>query len=460
MIRLIIIMLLIAGGGFLALSQSLEPQTAVIAGNLAVGDAVLGDLTLSVSEQGTLESSENVEIRCRVRGSNTITWVIESGTEVVPGDLLVSLDTLTIEEEISERTKFYHLAKSQAARSAADVARAKLAIDEYSEGRFITQLATLKKNRAVAESRLLNATSHRQHSEMLARSEYVRELTVEERQFAVSQAKLNLSLIQTRIDVLEEFTKEEELIRLNGELKAAEANHAADLERVDADLQRLERAQEELGYCEIRAKRAGLVIYPNNEDWEDAPKIEQGATIRKDQILLLMPDLKQMQIRVGIHESIVDRVAPGLEAEVTMNEETHSGRVDTVAAVARPAGWWTGNVVKYDAVVSLPRGIQGLRPGMSARTDVILAEYQNVVKIPVSAVLQTREGEFCWVRIRNQIQKRNISTGESNRLEIIVTEGITTDEQVVLDPLAGIPEARELALLAAADTAPSTASVP
>ena len=97
---------------------------------------------------------------------------------------------------------------------------------------------------------------------------------------------------------------------------------------------------------------------------------------------------------------------------------------------------------------------------MSARTDVILAEYQNVVKIPVSAVLQTREGEFCWVRIQNQIQKRNISTGESNRLEIIVTEGITADEQVVLDPLAGIPEARELALLAAADTAPSTASVP
>ena len=43
MIRLIIIMLLIAGAGFLALSQSLEPQTAVIAGNLAVGDAVLED---------------------------------------------------------------------------------------------------------------------------------------------------------------------------------------------------------------------------------------------------------------------------------------------------------------------------------------------------------------------------------------------------------------------------------
>ena len=75
------------------------------------------DIVISVTEQGTLESANNTEIKCRVRGDNTITFVIESGTLVSEGDVLVQLDTLAIEEEISERTKFFHQAEATVARS-------------------------------------------------------------------------------------------------------------------------------------------------------------------------------------------------------------------------------------------------------------------------------------------------------------------------------------------------------
>ena len=68
------------------------------------------EVVVSVTEQGTLESANNTEIKCRVRGDNTITFVIESGTQVEEGEILIQLETLAIEEEISERTKFFHLA--------------------------------------------------------------------------------------------------------------------------------------------------------------------------------------------------------------------------------------------------------------------------------------------------------------------------------------------------------------
>ena len=45
-----------------------------------------GDLLVTVTEQGTLESSNNTEIKCKVRGFNTVIWVIDGGTEVQPGD--------------------------------------------------------------------------------------------------------------------------------------------------------------------------------------------------------------------------------------------------------------------------------------------------------------------------------------------------------------------------------------
>lgn len=400
-----------------------------------------GELVVSVTEQGTLESSNNTEIKCRVRGSSIITFVIDSGTEVRAGDVLVKLETLAIEEEISERTKFYHLAESQVARSAADVERAKLAISEYEQGRFVSELASLQKDLAVAESRLLNAKNRLKHSRMMSRSEYASDLEVEEREFASEQAEMNVGLIRTRIEVLENYTKQEELVRLRGELKVAEATWEADVERELADKNRLLRAREELEYCTIVADRAGLVIYPDNEDWENAPKIEEGGTVNKDQTLLLMPDLSQMQVKVGIHESIIDRLSLGMEAIITLNREDLLGEVTFIAAVAKPAGWWTGNVVKYDCIVSLPAQT-GLRPGMSAEVEIVLARHQNVLTVPTNACLETQSGFVCWVRTASGIERRPLQLGDSSEMFIVVHEGVHEGEHVILDPLANVPDAQ------------------
>ena len=147
------------------------------------------------------------------------------------------------------------------------------------------------------------------------------------------------------------------------------------------------RAEEELRLCNIVAERAGLVIYPDSEDWENAPKIEEGGTVRKDQTLLLMPDLSQMQVKVGIHESVIDRMKTGMDARITLGGETVSGSVTYVASVAKPAAWWTGNVVKYDAIVSLPPK-DGLRPGMSAEVEIVVARHQDVLTIPTNACIE------------------------------------------------------------------------
>ena len=400
-----------------------------------------GELVVSVTEQGTLESANNTEIKCRVRGSNTITFVIDSGSEVQAGDVVIKLETLAIEEEISERTKFYHLAESQVARSVADVERAKLAISEYEEGRFLSELSLLQKDLAVAESRLLNAKNRLKHSRMMSRSEYASELDVEEKEFTSEQAEMNLELIKTGIEVLENYTKQEELVRLKGELNAAEATHKANVETALADKKRLKRAQEELALCTIVADREGLVIYPDSEEWENAPKIEEGGTVNKDQTLLLMPDLTQMQVKVGIHESIIDRLTSGMEANITLNRERLAGAVTYVARRGKPAGWWTGNVVKYDTIVSLPSK-NGLRPGMSAEVEIVLARYEDVLTIPTNACIETQNGFACWVQGESGIERRALQLGDSSDMFIVVHDGVLEGERVILDPLANVPDAQ------------------
>ncbi|MDB4338819.1 hypothetical protein OAA19_01790 [Rubripirellula sp.] len=403
------------------------------------------DLTVSITEQGTLESANNTEIKCRVRGENTVTFVIESGKEVKAGDLLVQLETLAIEEEISERTKFFYLAESSVARSGADVQRAKISIREYEEGRFITDLSSLKKERAIAEANLVNATNRLNHFRMLERSDYASERQVEERLFAREQATLDVALRNTRIAVLEDYTKKEELINLRGELNAAEATHEANLERALADKQRLDRANEELRQCTILAERDGLVIYPDSEQWKDTPEIEEGATVRKDQTILLMPDLKKMQIKVGIHESMVDRMSEGMTANVTLNQTSITGNITYVASVAQPAGWWTGNVVKYDSVVSLPT-TENLRPGMSAEVEIILAQYPQSLTLPTNACVETQDGFSCWIRDNGKIIRRDVELGDSNEMFIIVKSGLQRGDEIILDPLGVLPEAQRAAV--------------
>ena len=393
-----------------------------------------GDLRVTVTEQGTLESAENTEIKCRVRGRNTVIWVVDSGTYVEEGDVLLRLDTLFIEEQIDERTKYSNWSRSGAEHSKAQVARAALAVKEYEQGRFITELMEAEKDLVLAVSNLGTTKNILSHTQRMAESGYRSDLDLEEKQFAVDQAELDVNLKKTRLSVLKRFSKEEQLQALKGDLKATKATHEANAERAIADESRRQRAADELPHCVVKAPRAGLVIHPNAAQWESQP-IAEGSTVWKDRVLLLMPDLSKMQVKVGIHESVVDRVKEGRPAKVTLPDRKLDGTVSSIASVTRPAGWWTANEVRYDTLIQLPP-VAGLRPGMSAGVEVLIAEYKDVLTIPVAAIVETADANFCWVKTAAGNERRQIVLGDSNDVFTIVEQGLQEGDEVILNPLA------------------------
>jgi HlyD family secretion protein len=412
-----------------------------------------GDLLVTVTEQGTLESSNNTEIKCKVRGFSTVTWVIPGGTMVEPGDELVRLDTKVIEEQVSLTKTNTYIATATLERSKANVAKAEIAIDAYKEGRFRTELMLKEKEFEVKTRNLRMARKMLDHSEALFKQGYVTELEVEGNAFTVTQAELELKVQETEIKVLNQFTKQMELETFNGNLTAGKSKLAADEAGLAMEVRRKTRAVEELTACVIEAERSGLVIYPSAAAWKRTPDITEGATVRKDQVLLLMPDLTKMQVKVGIHESIIDRIHPGLKATVTLPDRTFEAEVSSVATVTRPAGWWTGNVVKYDTIVELPSQ-PGLKPGMSAEVEVIITRHADVLTIPVAAVVETDEGDFCWVKTTAGTEQHALQLGDSNDVFIVIEAGLTEGDEVVLNPVAFIEEAETDALRTLDETKP------
>ena len=404
-----------------------------------------GDLLVTVTEQGTLESSDNLEIRCKVEGWSTVNWVVESGAIIEPNDVVARLDASGKEESLSQRKIDYQRALATLAGAETAVASAKISIPEYEEGRYASQMQTLEKDKAIAMSNLRTAQNMLDHTEMMFKRGYVSELEVEAHSFTVERAQLELDVKDTQIKVLKQFTKQKELEVLQGTLKAAEAGLEAQQAQVDLQKQRLEHAQEQFDYCIIIAKQGGMVIHPKAAEWKSSPDIEEGANVHTNQVLLMMPDLSKMQVKLGIHESMIDRIKPGLSARITLQDLTIVGEVSSVAEVTKPAGWWTGNVVKFETIVSLDSEIE-LKPGMSAEVEVLMARHEDVLTVPVAAVVESEQEYSCWVKTADGPQRRTLQIGDNNNQFIVVEAGLKEGDEVVLNPLAFIEEAQTEAL--------------
>ena len=187
-------------------------------------------------------------------------------------------------------------------------------------------------------------------------------------------------------------------------------------------------------YCVIKADRSALVIHPKAAKWENGP-IAEGTNVHKDQVLLLMPNLEKMQVKIGVHESSVKRVKVGQPAQVMMGNRVVTGEVSEVASITKPAGWWTGNQVRYDTLITLPPAENQL-PGMSAEVEVTVATYEDVLQIPVAAIVETEQGAFCWVKTPEGRERTKIELGDNSESFQVVLAGLNEGDEVFINPYA------------------------
>ena len=446
----------ISGIGMLALAITAVVLTTGRGFEEELGDDLThtiqrGDLVVSVTEQGTLESANNTQIKNKVRGFSVVTDVIEVGTIVQDGSkswfwentVLVRLDTKAIENQLSTAKTNVNSAMADLARSQANVEANEIAIKAYKEGRFVSQLNEMKRAHTIATSRLEEARKTLEGTKKLYQMTFANRQELDASEFAVTQFELELAVQENAMKVLKEYSFEMQDKTLQGNWKASKTKLESDKEALKEEEKRRDRLQQELDDCVIKAPRDGLVIYPSAAAWKRTPDIEKGASVRMDQVLLLMPDLDRMQIKVGVHESIVDQLRLGMKAEISLseNEEPFIAEVSKIANVTKPAGWWTGNVVKYDTIIKLPPGTD-LKPGMTAKVKIILATHYNVPKIPVAAVVMLDGESYCWVSSPAGVKKRKIELGDSNDIFVVVESGLEEGEEVVLNPLARVEEAQ------------------
>ncbi|MEX0978150.1 MAG: HlyD family efflux transporter periplasmic adaptor subunit [Pirellulales bacterium] len=405
------------------------------------------DLVISITEDGTLESSHNTDIKCEVQGGSTILWIVPDGTDVKKGDELVRLDSAGIQEKIDLQKITYEKAKALMIEAEKNFETAKISVQEYIEGTFVQQLQTLKVQATVAKENLESARNTLQFTNRMHRKGYVTTLQRDAQAFAVQRAALDLQVAETAITVLEKFTKPKTMVGLESARDSAEAKMASEKAAFELEQDRLRKLEVELEKCIITAPADGMVVYNNQEQERRSSSpssmVEEGALMRERQTIIRLPDLSHMQVKCTVHESKIDSLRRGMRARIKVQDRDFQGIVVTVANQPEPSNWFAGNVKEYAAIVAIESDPAGLRPGMTTAVEILVDNLKDVLSIPVQSLIEQKRKFFCWVNGPTGIEKREITVGLGNNTRVQVLSGIQDGDAVLLNPRESVAEARD-----------------
>jgi multidrug efflux pump subunit AcrA (membrane-fusion protein) len=405
----------------------------------------LGPFVDEVIESGEVESSSNVEIRCEVQSRSsagtTILEIVPEGTYVEEGDFLVKLDDAALQTELLQQEIVCNTSHSLLIDAQADLEAAQLELEEYGSGTFKQEKEQLESAEFVAQENMRRAEEYLGYSEQLAERGYVSEVQLEADRFAVEKAIKELAVARTRLDVLTNFTKRKMLNRLEAAIKTAETRLKSRQSTYDLDKARLDKIKDQIAKCEIRATASGQVVYANSNSLRIASGtvlIAEGLQVRERQVIIRLPDPKNMQVVAKIHESRVDRVKQGMKATIRVDAFPDLELTGTVRKVGEypipQMNRYLEHIKEYATDVEIHDPPEGLRAGMNAEVAIQVERLEEALQVPPQAVIQRDGRYFCKVSNGEELEDREVRIGSANETFVVVEHGLRVGEQVVLNP--------------------------
>jgi HlyD family secretion protein len=149
---------------------------------------------------------------------------------------------------------------------------------------------------------------------------------------------------------------------------------------VKLDQALVESAKLNLDYTNIISPVDGTVVSRNVTAGQTV-----AASFQTPTLFLIATDLKQMEVDTNTSEGDMGGIKVGDKANFTVDaypQRVFQGSVTQV----RVSPNTVQNVVTYDVVVGVDNGDLALVPGMTASTEIVLAERDNVLRVPDQAL--------------------------------------------------------------------------
>ncbi|MBL7189128.1 MAG: HlyD family efflux transporter periplasmic adaptor subunit [Phycisphaerae bacterium] len=203
----------------------------------------------------------------------------------------------------------------------------------------------------------------------------------------------------------------------------------------------VERCRRQVAACTIRAPAPGLVVYSSSGEsrgFEDRGPIQEGGKVYQRQKIISLPNTAEMIVEVRVHEASVDKVRPGQRATITAEpfpDKAFHGEVLSVAPLPdAQRGYLSPDIKVYTTRVSIGDSQASLRPGMSAKVEILVEQLDDVLMVPVQVVANRGGRKVCYVATDRGPEERQVQTGAFNDNFVEIVSGLQVGENVLLSP--------------------------
>ena len=443
------------------------------------------DLPIIVVERGNIESQDSVQVRCEVddiegdglRGTPILS-IVPNGSSVKKGDLLVELDTSNHRERLDRQILNTDKARSELiqarvkhdnrqtqnetteAEAKLQVELADLALKQFEDengGTFQLELQELELLVQEAQAGKLIEETNLVGVEQLYKLGYRSRGELAQARLSALKAERQLATSISRRKELVQYQYLKTKLELEGALQSAKrallqaqrdneallaqsrAAMEAAQEGMNKEEERLARYGEQVANRKIYSPQDGMVAYAVSRSSWHHEDIREGAAVRPKQVILSLPNLKKMQVKTAVHESVLDQVRPGLSATIRVDalpDRRYAGSVRSIAVLPDPDSWMSSDTKVYETIVTIDEDVDQLKPGMTAVVEIHIDRLRDVLSVPVQAVVQIEERTWCYVESSLGVERRGVQLGRSNDKFVEIREGIVEGDSVVLNPMA------------------------
>ena len=239
---------------------------------------------------------------------------------------------------------------------------------------------------------------------------------------AVEKAENALTADEEAAAELTEETESLDVALLRSELAVAEHALAGALEDAEDAI--------------LTAPVSGIV---EDVSMEAGDRLSEQGGQQQPSVTILDPSV--VEVDGSVDEVDVLAVSVGMTASVSLSAlegQTLSGEIVEIGAASSSA---QSGVVTFPVTIRLdvPAGLT-LRDGLSAVSELVLARHEDVLLIPTSSVTGSILSPVVRVSVDGVIEERGVTLGPSDDFWVVVLEGLSEGEQVVMPEPASASE--------------------
>lgn len=254
--------------------------------------------------------------------------------------------------------------------------------------------------------------------------------------------------------------------RIVSAYEVAEANSQSAFFNVQSSEATVSEAQENLGRTNIYAPRSGTISSLSAELGERVVGTQQMAGTE----ILRVADLSNMEVEVDVNENDIVKISVGdstiVEVDAYLKQE-FKGLVTEISNSAT-AGLSADQVTNFKVKVRIleesykhlregrPENYAPFRPGMTATVDIITNKKQNIIGVPISAIViksdtstnaknekrgslaSNQRFETVYVKKGEEAKLQVVKTGIQDDANIEITSGLEVGEEVITGPYSTV----------------------